>query len=131
MVSSSLTNRSAFSVFTSLSFLPLNEVPYKLSQRKLINITYFFNGSDLDMESFRSGPKDFPNNFEFRNRFSKIEGRIHNILEFSIELIKGLILHPYFIKTTSESLKLHSLYCLGTFISGLKNSPCVLSNFRG
>ena len=51
---------------------------------------------------------------------SKIEGRIHNILEFGIELLKGFILpHPYFFKTTSESLKLYSLYCLGTFIDDI------------
>ena len=61
----------------------------------------------------------------------EIEGRIHNILEFSIEPIKGLILlHPYFFKTTSDSLKLNGLHCLGTFIGGLKNSPCFLSNFH-
>ena len=50
----------------------------------------------------------------------------------NIELIKGLILlHPYFIKTTSESLKLHNLYFLGTFIGGLKNCPYFLGNFCG
>ena len=65
-------------------------------------------------------------------RFSKVEGTIHNIFEFSIELIKDLILlHPYFFKTTSEFLKLRSLYCLGTFIGGLKNGPCFLGNFCG
>ena len=69
--------------------------------------------------------------FLFCYRFSKIKRKIHNILEFSIELIKSLILlHPYFFKTTSESLKLHSLYCFGTFIGDLKNGLCFLGNFR-
>ena len=59
----------------------------------------------------------------------KVEFTISLSLAF---LIKGLILlHPYLFKTTSESLKLHSLYYLGTLIGGIKNGPCFLGNFRG
>ena len=66
----------------------------------------------------------FLTNLGLQNLFSKIECWIHYVLELGIEFIKQFILiHPNFLKASSEPLKVKVLNISSALISVLKYCP--------